>query len=995
MSGSIKKRMQQVCLMALAGLLLVPITAVLYVPKASADAPGSLYSYTFDGTTATLPNNAAANTGVNMTLAGDWSQSGFGVLFEGNTTDKQSVGYAKPSSGNTINVPASQAFGGSVMFKYHAPATGNCFSDSPNISQVGKWGTNTTQLKFQLTKCSNNQNVVYPMCRVAGLSGANNPVTGSQSLVDGQTYILQCVKSPDPASGNASFDLNLTHVDTVNGSTTYSDSFSINPTGALTSTQYVSVANQYPLKSQSNNTDQFVGEIAKVAYCTGADIAAARACLAAEVPEPIVDPEPPTPFADEIHYAYGDNDNELVFNWRGTEDTIYYGTTASYGQQVTAIPSPITPWDIEGPFWEAHVTGLATDSTYHYKIGENGTDYTFKTKPTGDFTWVDIGDTKSTYCAPWMTGQHALIAAQNPNFVTHGGDIGLLNECGIPSTHSYYTDQEVWSHSAAFQPAWGNHEYGNPTPDAPAGTPRDSLANYKGRSWITNAQTVPVDTATRVSNPGCGEESGSTVNLCQGRDWGSFTAGGVLFISYPENWTSGWTDWQTKAGNLMAAAQANENIDFIVTYGHRPPYTSSGEGPNLTIRSTLEALAATYSPTAANPDGKYILNVGHHAHSQEAFGAINGLTHIIDAAGGQGFTSFSNIDPNSVFRSMHFGILKADYDASEHELTVNLVCGAEYTTVKDPCTYGDTIYTTSFQRDTTPPLPVPAVLETTVDNGITQAVVGNQLVYTVTVGNTPANAEPATNTNVTLDLPANLTITNAGTGVVAGNSVSWSLGDLPPGQTATYQVTATLQSGNENDQYTAVVTATSDTACANAGSVCVATDTDTVYVEPPAPTFTEWVTNPSLETDMTGWTGKYGASSVVDVSRDTTIGRTGTASIKVTGLAGANNKKSGINASPRWILSADAGMTYSATAWVKTQAAGQSVTLLLREWNGSTLVSENDVTVPAPSTDWFKLEVPLTALQNGTSIAFAVYGNDVDAGEYFYIDDLSLTTPAE
>jgi hypothetical protein len=58
-------------------------------------------------------------------------------------------------------------------------------------------------------------------------------------------------------------------------------------------------------------------------------------------------------------------------------------------------------------------------------------------------------------------------------------------------------------------------------------------------------------------------------------------------------------------------------------------------------------------------------------------------------------------------------------------------------------------------------------------------------------------------------------------------------------------------------------------------------------------------------------------------------------------------------------------------------------------------VSEGKITVTPASTDWFKLEVPITALQNGTSIAFAVYGNDVDAGEYVYIDDLSLTSPVQ
>lgn len=988
---AIKNAVRRAGLSICAALLLLPL---IPLPTVAAAAPGSLYSYSLDGSSATVTNNAASNSGVDITLAGDWSQTAFGTKFEGDLTSKQSVGYALPTSGNTIDVDATKAFGGSILFKYQAPNGTGCFSDSPNISQIGKWGTNVTQFKFQLSNCGKSQTSVFPQCRVAGSSGANNPVSSSQSLIDGQTYLLQCIKSPDPASGNATLDMHLTQIDpNGNNHVTYSNNFSINPTGALVSTQYLSVANQYTLKSQSNNTDQFNGEVAKLAYCEGTTTAEAKACLDTEVPAPAPPPaEPEEPFADEIHFAYGDTDDEIVFNWRGTIDTIYYGTTPAYGQQVAAAPSPITPWDIQGPFWEAHVTGLATDTTYHYKIGENGEDRTFKTKPTGDFTWVDIGDTKSSYCAPWMPAQHALIAAQNPHFVTHGGDIGLLNECGIPSTHSYYTDQEAWSHSAAFQPAWGNHEYGNPTPHAPAGTPRDSLANYKGRSWITNAQTVPVDTPTRTSNPGCGEESGSTVNLCQGRDWGYFTAGRVLFISYPENWTNGWTDWETKAGNIMAQAQADEDIDFIITYGHRPPYTSSGEGPNLSIRSTIEALAALYSPTATNPNGKYILNVAHHAHSQEAFSEIGGLTHIVDAAGGQGFTSFTNIDPNSVFRSMHFGILKADYDASQRKLTVNLVCGAEYTTVKDPCNYGDTIYTTTFERDTTPPPAAPAVINTTLSNGVTQAAVNDSLTYTVTAENTAGTgAQDATNTSASLTLPANVAITDADGGTVNGNTVSWNIGNLVAGTPAAYQVTATLVSGNANDQYTATATVTG-AACAEPSSLCAATDTDTIY-DPNAPNLIQWVTNLSVETDLTGWAGAYGGNSLVDISRDTNLGRTGNASVKITGLPGASNKKSGLNASPRWILNATAGTTYTGKAWVKVPATGQGdIALLLREWSGGTLVSENDLIITPTSTDWFELEVPLTAQQNGTSIAFAVYGRDVDAGDYFHIDDFSLTS---
>lgn len=264
--------------------LLALMLLVLPASMAQAAAPGSLYSYTLDGSSATIANAAETNTNVNLNLLGDWSQTAFGVMFEGNTVNMQSVGHAKPATGSTINVPASQAFGGSVMFKYHAPTSGTCFSDSPNIMQIGKFGTNLTQFKFQLSNCGKNQTAVFPQCRVAGNSGANNPVMGTQALVDDTTYVLQCVKAPDPVSGSASLQMNLVKVDAVNGNVTYTNNFAINRTGTLSSTQYLSVANQYPLKSQSNNTDQFNGEISKIAYCSGTTQAIAKECLDTEVP---------------------------------------------------------------------------------------------------------------------------------------------------------------------------------------------------------------------------------------------------------------------------------------------------------------------------------------------------------------------------------------------------------------------------------------------------------------------------------------------------------------------------------------------------------------------------------------------------------------------------------------------------------------------------------------------------------------------------------------
>ncbi|HKD99214.1 MAG TPA: metallophosphoesterase family protein [Micromonosporaceae bacterium] len=399
---------------------------------------------------------------------------------------------------------------------------------------------------------------------------------------------------------------------------------------------------------------------------------------------------------DEIHYEYGTAPGTVVLAWRGSATTVSYGTTAGYGREATATVSPIKPVDIAGPFEQATLTGLAAGTTYHYRIGAAGADHTLRAAPTGDFRFADIGDTASTRCDPWMAAQQQLIADQSPNFVTHGGDISYANECGVPAVHRYFTDQQVWSESAAFQPAWGNHEYGPPTSEAPPGTPRDSMANYKGRVALTNAHTLPSsDTAKQTGPPGCAGPA--TGNNCRGQDWGWFRAGGVLFIAYPEPWFDALTDWEPQADALMAAAQDDPGVDFVVTYGHRPAYSSAPAGPNAAVKAALTKLAAKYSPTAAHPDGKYVLTIGHHIHAEEVFSPIGGLVEINNGGGGSGQVTFGTPAAHSIFRYVHPAILRGDYDASAHSLTMRLLCGAVYTPKpKNPCTYGATLYTRTF-----------------------------------------------------------------------------------------------------------------------------------------------------------------------------------------------------------------------------------------------------------------------------------------------------------
>ena len=63
----------------------------------------------------------------------------------------------------------------------------------------------------------------------------------------------------------------------------------------------------------------------------------------------------------------------------------------------------------------------------------------------------------------------------------------------------------------------------------------------------------------------------------------------------------------------MADAQANPAINFIVTFGHRPAYSTGNPGGDAALATILDDLGDTYS--------KYVLNLNGHAHDYERFAA--------------------------------------------------------------------------------------------------------------------------------------------------------------------------------------------------------------------------------------------------------------------------------------------------------------------------------------------------------------------------------------
>jgi Calcineurin-like phosphoesterase len=358
---------------------------------------------------------------------------------------------------------------------------------------------------------------------------------------------------------------------------------------------------------------------------------------------------------DEVHYSFT-GPRSVAFVWRGTARVIRYGRSSRYGKKAQAHRPAPAPFSSAGPFWEVRLNGLRRGTTYHYSIG-GGRDHIFATAPTGSFRFDVEGDVGDSRSSSRVRSTQTQIAADKPAFVLVSGDLTYGNDEGLRAVDQHFNDVMAWSWQAAYMPAWGNHEWGEP----------DGLANYKGRFAIPHARASP----------------GAPRNGCCGEDWGWFDAGPVRFISYPEPYSDAtWSDWRVRAGRLIAAAQADRRIRFVVTFGHRPAYSTgyhSGEGA---LASTLNEFGDRYP--------KYVLNLNAHSHDYERFHPIHGVVHVTAAGGGASLEGpWRRTDPRSAFRAMHLEHLRVDVTPAR--IRIQALCGPATAADDISCRAGEVI----------------------------------------------------------------------------------------------------------------------------------------------------------------------------------------------------------------------------------------------------------------------------------------------------------------
>lgn len=353
--------------------------------------------------------------------------------------------------------------------------------------------------------------------------------------------------------------------------------------------------------------------------------------------------------ADEIHYTITGK-NSITFDWHGTasENSIGFGLSPSTYSQVKAkAPNPV-PSSSQGSFWEAKLTGLKANTLYYYSIG-NGPARTFRTVPlsgSSGFTVYAQGDIGETSDFFNMGINQDLIANGKPAFVIGLGDLTLGNSFGKAAVDQHFNDVMIWSKEAAYMPVWGDQDW--------LKTSKDNFSNYKGRFDLPNPQTSP-------GTP-----------LAGGEDWYWFDYGNVRFIALPEPWTGAWANWKTKAATLMAQAQADNNIKFIVTMAHRPAYSSGHYPGSATLKGIMDSLGDRYS--------KYRLNINSHSRNYERSHPQHGVVHITAGIGGANLLQdgtclwLTCAKPKwSAFRAMHLGALKLQF--AQASIKGSFICG--------------------------------------------------------------------------------------------------------------------------------------------------------------------------------------------------------------------------------------------------------------------------------------------------------------------------------
>jgi hypothetical protein len=153
----------------------------------------------------------------------------------------------------------------------------------------------------------------------------------------------------------------------------------------------------------------------------------------------------------------------------------------------------------------------------------------------------------------------------------------------------------------------------------------------------------------------------------------------------------------------------------------------------------------------------------------------------------------------------------------------------------------------------------------------------------------------------------------------------------------------------------------------------------------------EYVTNPSVEINNTGWTGLLNSSC--KAVRITTDAYDGKASLQVS-RTGTSSGPAGVSAKPALVTSTVAGSVFNGSVWVRAQSPGQTITLQLKETNAAgSIVGSKSVSYTAPDLAWHQITASYTTVGNNNQLGFVVSSPSLNVGGWFHVDLMSLIGP--
>lgn len=297
-------------------------------------------------------------------------------------------------------------------------------------------------------------------------------------------------------------------------------------------------------------------------------------------------------------------------------------------------------------------------------------------------------------------------------------------------------------------------------------------------------------------------------------------------------------------------------------------------------------------------------------------------------------------------------------------------------------TTGTVTFANASAEDTTASFSAPGtyVLKlTATDGALTTADEVTVVVDPATGANTAPQVNAGTDQTVTLTGGASLSGTVTDDGQPNPLTIDWSRISGP----------GTVTFADSSNPVTAATFSAAGTyvlrLTANDGALTTSDDVTITVSDSGSGGGANLVGNAGFETATTGWKASTGALTRVASPH------TGSWAGAMTNT-GSSSVTCQLNDSPNWVTSTTAG-TYTATAWVKSDAAGNGSTVRLRfrEYNsaGTNLGSKESTIVL--STSYQKVTLDYTPTAAGSTLDFNVLRSSTPAGALCYnVDDVSI-----